>query len=436
MKISKKYSILKYFLKARIAESFNSFDRCIRNYSKLVFNDLDPVKKKVDYEKLILELAEKIFRFHNVELESRKIISDTKKILILNSEIYDTGGHTETAIRYIEAFKNQYSITFFLAGFKAFSAESAPLKSVRIKNMVDAYIEYGKELSYDERIIRTYQYIIENNIKTVNSNIHMYDVVGCAVLGLLKKYTDVRIIYWNHGDHYFALGTRFADKILTRCKNGKAITPYLSENKNVVSYPFLMNDSDDIQYSAQELNDFRSKIGIPGSAFVTLTGCPLYKIDTEYFELIRGMLDKYSNIYHILVSTLRGKERDRVLRFFKDTERFVLIDFVPDFDRLIQMTDLYVDSFPQGSALTLVDYIKNAKPVLIKVNKENPIKSFEEYLYPGYEYACNTVDEMLDGIGVLSNNKAEYLRVSEKVKNYYETNYALAKVKPLYEQLI
>ena len=100
------------------------------------------------------------------------------------------------------------------------------------------------------------------------------------------------------------------------------------------------------------------------------------------------------------------------------------------------MSDLYVDSFPQGSALTLVDYIKNAKPVLIKVNKENPIKSFEEYLYPGYEYACNTVDEMLDGIGVLSDNKAEYLRVSEKVKNYYETNYALAKVKPLYEQLI
>ena len=44
------------------------------------------------------------------------------------------------------------------------------------------------------------------------------------------------------------------------------------------------------------------------------------------------------------------------------------------------MCDFYVDSFPQGSALTLIDCIQMKKPVVIKINKQNKFKSFEENL--------------------------------------------------------
>ena len=95
----------------------------------------------------------------------------------------------------------------------------------------------------------------------------------------------------------------------------------------------------------------------------------------------------------------------------------------PEFEKFIQISDLYIDSFPQGTALTLIDCIKHKKPVVIKINEKDPIRSFEEYLYPNYEYAFKTSKGMFNGISKLANDKNEYEKTSENVWHFFKNKY-------------
>ena len=61
--------------------------------------------------------------------------------------------------------------------------------------------------------------------------------------------------------------------------------------------------------------------------------------------------------------------------------------------------------------------------VIIKINKKEPIRSFEEYLYPNYEYAFETSKEMLVGAIKLESDKEEYAAMSKKVFEYCKTKY-------------
>ena len=83
-----------------------------------------------------------------------------------------------------------------------------------------------------------------------------------------------------------------------------------------------------------------------------------------------------------------------------------------------------------------MDCIRLAKPVVIKVNTESSINSFEEYLYPDYELSCKTVKEMFDNILKLSNDKEYYNKIKEKVSKYFIDTYTNEKIKPLYEVLV
>ncbi|MDD5021498.1 MAG: hypothetical protein PHR82_05090 [Endomicrobiaceae bacterium] len=409
----------------------------MNTYGKFLRNNLQPDKKLLNYDLLILKTAEKLLQKKHISFKNIIINFDKPKILILNSAIYDGGGHTEVSIRFIKAFKDDYSIDFYSTTFDDLSQNTAPVKSKIIKNSVRNYTELSKNTAIDYKITKLYNYIIENRITTVCVNMNPADVVCCAVLGLLKKYTDINIIFWNNVSHCYSLGTEFANTILTRCKYGKPITPYLKNKINAKHIPFLGSDNNINIYSTEQISALKQKLTIPQNAFVTMTGVHLYKVNKKYFKFLNKLLQKHDNIYHVFISTSSAKTKEAVKKLFeKNKNRFVMIDSVLDFDLFIQMSDLYIDSFPQGSALTLVDFIKHAKPVLIKINEVNPLKSFETYLYRNYEYACKTTDEMLEKISVLINDKQEYVKISQKVKKYYTEYYNTDIIKKQHRKLL
>ena len=220
------------------------------------------------------------------------------------------------------------------------------------------------------------------------------------------------------------MGTTFADRIYTRVKDGCALTPYLKNNKKVVGGSFVF-DNDINHYDNELFDKKRSEFGIKKNAFITITGCNYKKVGEEYFRMIKKMLELNKNIYHIFVCTLDEKEKQKIRNKYRLGERFIITDFIPNFDFYIQLSDLYIDSFPQGSALTLVDFIKHSKPVVIKVNEKEPVRSFEEYLYDNYEYALKTPKEMLNGILELAGNKDKYNEISQKVQKFFEEKYVI-----------
>lgn len=435
------FKALKYHLKALFELKLSNYNNALKYFTKEISADLSPDKeRKVNYDYLMLEIAEKIFAKNKRKLTRINVNFDETHVLILNSEIYDFGGHTELALRFAKQFKNDYKITFLLTGLNKYSAKSTPNKAEIIKSNVSNFVEFSTNQNYEHKVLEIYDFIIRENITTIISNIHMQDCVSVAVIGLIKKYTNINVIFWNHADHYFTLGTEFADTILTRCKNGKALSENIKYKTNVLSFPIIEKVNEIIEYPSERFKQKRTELKIPDNAFITITGTPYYKIkskNNEYLKLIKEVLNQNSNVYHLLISNLTQKEKNKAQKVIgANHNRLIILPFQSDFDFYVQLSDLYIDSFPQGSALTLIDFIRHGKPPVIKINEKNPIQSFEMYLYEGYEYACKSTQEMFDKISKLISDKNEYSKISQKVRDFYIDRYNIDYVKKKYAKLI
>lgn len=428
-----KFKKIKYLLKGLFYTKINCYHKALYYYLKSIKYNLSPYKKKINYNKLIEENTDLILKKEKLSLKTVDVSKYPKKILILNSEIYDTGGHTELALRFAEVFHDKYPIYFYITNvFRRKDNTIAPEKSILIRKFVtDFYISLQK-IDLDKKIIELYNYIIDNKITTINVNMHMNDVVSCACLYLIKKFTNINVIFWNHADHFYSLGTDYCNKIITRCKNGKSITPYLIDDNKVIQLPFLMCEKD---YTCHE--NIRENLNIPKDAFLTLTGCGIGKLGDNYFNLIKKLLDENKKNYHILVTDCKPKKINKLRKKYKlDSERFIFQNTTPYFNDYINASNLYIDSFPQGSALTLVDCIKYSVPVAVKINKRFPTKSFEEYLYPNYELASETEDGLFNIVSNISNNLIFYNSMKNKVYNHFKMTYSLERTLPKYEELI
>lgn len=410
------------------------YNKVLDKFQKQVKQDSSPFNKNIDFNNLILEIAENIFKDKKTVLCKTQIDFSCPKILILNTQIYDSGGHTEVALRFIKEFKDDFLIDFYITSLSELTENTAPIKSKIIKDMANEFY-HPIFHDYDKKIFDLYNRIIENKYTTIFVNIHMYDVVGCAVLGLLKKHTNINIIYFNHADHFYCLGTDFADVIITRLKNNKPVTPYLENKKNVHQALFLENNEVN-HYSAKEIMDLKARLNIPQNAFITISGSSFYKFGDEYFELIKKILDNNENVYHIFVCDVKKTGFDKMHKIINHHPRFIQTNFVPNFDLYIQTSDLFIDSFPQGSALTLIDCIKHSKPVVVKINTSDKTKSFEMYLADDYEYSCTTSNDMYQKACELINDKAKYAKTAKEVRSFYEKTYDVNKVKQKYWELI
>ena len=78
----------------------------------------------------------------------------------------------------------------------------------------------------------------------------------------------------------------------------------------------------------------------------------------------------------------------------------------------------------------------NKIPSVIKINKTNPVKSFEYYLPKNYEYKYNNIKDMKRGILKLLYNETERKEVSNYLYNYYLKTYEFNTVKNKYKTII
>ena len=100
------------------------------------------------------------------------------------------------------------------------------------------------------------------------------------------------------------------------------------------------------------------------------------------------------------------------------------------------MADLFIDSFPQGSALTLIDCLRNKTVPIVKVNTRYPYKSFQCYLPKDYDYACKTPKEMHNKINYLIKNKNLLKSLQDELYSYYQDRYDIQKVKQFYMEIL
>lgn len=435
------YKSILYDIKCRLYFSKSKIEKTLSYFYKLILliSCNNASSSYLKYDDFALQIGEKIFP--NLVVEKSRPCSN--KLLILNSAIYDSGGHTEVALRLSNVLKNDFDITFLVNNFFSINSEElAPVKTSLIKKIVK-FVEFEPQ-TYEEKIKKLYSYIIDNQFSTIFVNIHPYDVISTVVLALIKKYTAIKICFFNHADHNFSLATSFADILITRLENNKPLVKYLKNNKKLVNVSFLEKTNQPSVYRKQDIDKKKEELGISQESFISLTGASFYKILSDsnqpYLKLINNLLKDNPTLVHIIIGNEYDNDKNIINKYIKkefiDNKRLIILPPTSDFDFYINMADLFIDSFPQGSALTLIDCLRNKTVPIVKVNTRYPYKSFQCYLPKDYDYACKTPKEMHNKINYLIKNKNLLKSLQDELYSYYQDRYDIQKVKQFYMEIL
>lgn len=440
LKIKKRTFLLDKFNIAPNKESF--LEALLAEYEIFAMYEDSKSFYNAKIEKNIGIIANKFFKLH--KLKPHQVKNENIKIAVWASEIHDKGGHTGCLMRFIEAFYQDYEIKLFVNNMGRNSLDIAPVRGKFIKELV-SIIEQDFNKKHVDKIISLYNNTIKYSPNVIFTYLHMQDTVSIVVLSLLKRYTNIKIVFMNLADHRFFLGADHAHILIDIRTKSQYITKKYRNKMNSVSLPLqIQKDPAQNLINNDEILQIRKELGIQEEEILSFSGFCYTKIFKDhslpYFKLIKKILKSEPKLKHLFISNIGKEHYNSIKEIFKGSEelleRIIFKQTTPDFERFIQASDFFIDSFPFGSALVHIDVIKFGKPTVIKVNTENQIFSFEEYLYKNYEYACKTEDEMYEKIRYLIQNKNERENISKKVLAHYEKEYNYKNVKEKYNEII
>lgn len=385
----------------------------------------------------IAELADRIY-------DEKKFLKSGNYIYEFGfcaTELYDVGGHTSCLKSLAESLyseAHEKKLPLFLSAIETTHKCSGNL----IKKLKDCVNIFGIEFSRKNLrndITFLYNNIIKNLPNTLFIYIHSDDIAFAMVLSLLKKYEPVKLIFFNHASHLPNVGMNFSHLIWECLPASLKITENQRHirSKSIVIGLQSKKVKDVIIYPENTIYDIRSKFGVIGDGFLTMSGGASYKffnnIGSEYFEMIKKILIMEPKLCHVVISNFSVEEKKIIDSIFLDRmdlmERLKFSSLTPNFDPLFQAADVFIDSFPQSSALTQIDLMRNRVASVVKINKDNPEKSFHEYLPENYPYIFEEVEDMIEGILKLLYDIDERKRIIEMNYKFWLTTYESDVVK-------
>ena len=393
------------------------------------------------------EIAKKVDKtFKNYKFEPKKVINNNR-VAFLATSFYDMGGHTEWAKKIAEMLNGKYELTTFLTQ-KNLTYKNAPQKIKLIEKYSNVEgINQGENLSFRKDLLSIFNKINEFAPKVIFSFLNTNDVYGAAVLYLLHKYTDIKIVLCNHGSHFPTLGMSFVDAIggafdLDVIINKK----YRKQDKSIYLGMIDGQKKDIVDITNDEKAQIRKKLGIKEGNYFTLSGATSYKffdnnipnevltlgrlcekkslnpIASSYFTMIKKLLEEEPNLEHVVITELIYKQKkvfDSIFNNSNVKDRIKIIPFTPEYSKIFQSCDLFIDSAPIGSALTHVELMKHKKISVVFENKLNPLHSFQEYFPKDYKYKYTNLKDMQQGVLELLHNEQKRKETENYLYNHY-----------------
>ncbi len=362
---------------------------------------------------------------NNLKSKKKEKYCNKNKIAYLATELYDTGGHTKCLRDLIASLDGEFSQALFLTQLTiSFKLGSECLGDIQ-KHSTIIYGQNSTFLFLKKNVISLARKIEKFAPRVVFSYIHPKDIVGASILAYIHLYTDIKIIFFNHASHFPCLGMSFSDLILEGTITNKRITEQKRGFNNcyVIGLQSLSKE-DTIYYSEKEISLLKKKYCYDDAKYVTMSGGTAYKFfdregNSDYFLMIKELLQSESCLKHIIISNFNNKQIQRIKDIFNNNDCYNRLVFIPlqkKFDIFFQSADVFIDSFPISSALTQIDLMRNKVASVVKINKENPEYSFHDYQKNNYEY-------MFDNVCAMKTAILDLLYDSEKRKKIVEDNY-------------
>jgi hypothetical protein len=397
-----------------------------------------------NFDRRLDQVAKSALKHSSQPRHSEKALC-SGKVGFLASKVLDTGGHSVCLENAIKSFKDSHQSYLFLSRIKR-SYVRAPQRMSQISAIaaiqgVQLGIGFQSEI---KGVYRIYEKIVSSGVASLFLFIHPADVVAVTVVAMLKATTKVRVFFFNHADHLPVLGMAFSDSIIEPRTHMQGITHTQRGYDNTIHMPLQATSQSVTKYLTDEQKqNLRTELGVPKNVYFSLSGGASYKMFSQktslYLEMIKELLEQESNLVHGIVTKFSRSEKVIFHKIFEDNpdllKRLIIIPFQKDFDKLFQACDVFIDSFPQGAALTLIDVMRNKNSVVVKINPEDPTKSFECYLPDAYEYAVNDSKSMIKATLTLLKDQAERDKISVLLYDHYKSTFAFEQVQKQYVRL-
>ena len=362
-----------------------------------------------------------------------RITPSDKSVLILASEIYDVGGHTECIKNIILSWPDDWKTAVFLTRLTASQHYAAHNFDFLSQRTNVSGIDFNGIFLYKRKLDVAYKQIIAMRPRIVLAFTHPDDIFGAMLLCMLQK-SGIKILFYNHMSHGATLGMSFADLILEGTPTTAEITHAQRgfNNTSVVGLPYLPLQCLP-KFSDDDVRRMRQKLGAGANNILTISGASTNKFfdmdnnSSPYFEMIRDLLKRNPNMRHVMLISKPNKTQQHILHhIFAQTDvgqRLHIIPRTPDYKIIFKCADVFIDSFPISSALTQIDLISLGVANVIKINRENPMWTFHEYMPENYSFAFDNVPDMINGIEKLMYDEKLRHEIAESNYQFFIDNY-------------
>jgi hypothetical protein len=358
-------------------------------------------------------LDKEIERFA-LRLDIKKTENKTEldNVAFFATVLYDYGGHSVLIRNILRNISKNINTKLFLTRKKQ-SMKIAKRRTHEIAacseiDGVDFYFINEKKL-----VRQMFNKIMAFSPKTVFAFINMNDVFAVAVLALLKKHTDIKILFMNFAAHHPSLGMSFADLILEMSPANAFVTQKYRGFANIC-VTWLVGENE------EHINEIKTELNIPENHLCSMTGCASYKLlngnSSPFLEMIYRLLKRNKNLCHVLITDLNGKLKRIIDSIFEDSEtrkRLIVLNFVSDYKPLFKNADIFIDTFPISNDLTMIDLMSLKIPFVFMINRENIAQSFNEFAPPEYPYAFDNVVDFERGAEKLLFDKQEQNKIAK-----------------------
>lgn len=381
-------------------------------------NDL---KKNTSFNNNILDKRIETFALKlRLNKKTFKSKTNNNNIAFFATELYDYGGHGVLLRNILQNIPCKKNVKLFLTK----KNRTLKLAKNRIKE-IERYAKIdGINFSFineKKNVIRMFDKIVKFSPKVIFTFIHMNDSFAVAVLALLKKYTDIKILFVNHGAHHPCLGISFANLILETSPYNSFITQKYRHFANTYIIWLVGENKENLpSFNEKQIENMKLKIGVPKNYVCSMTGCASYKLyyknKSVFLEIIYSLLKKHKNLCHVLITNLTPELKQIIDLIFIDLSvknRLIILDFFADYKLVFKCADVFIDSFPISNDLTTVDLMSLKVPFVSMINKENVAQSFNEFMPRNYPYSFYNVKDFECGIEKLLFNKKEQEKVAE-----------------------
>ncbi len=287
-----------------------------------------------------------------------------QRILHVFTEAYEIGGHTRLATRWMTLDSSRVHSVVTTRQRGEVPAELRAAAEASGGSVATVHDDLGP-LATASRLAA-----LAENYDAVVLNVHPFDVVPSIAFSSLRP--RPRVLFVNHADHVFWLGTSVADLVICFRRSGHLIarTRRGIEESRLVDLPLPLV----LLQRTLSIGDAKQALGIAPDHVVLLSVASEYKFESPrppgFLDLVVPVIEDQKSTTLLAVGPTRSGQWRKANKMTAGRVR--PLGELPDPTPYRDAADIYLDSIPCGSITSLLESATLGTPCLAYAGGRDP----------------------------------------------------------------